>query len=185
MQSIIKNLCATAVLLGSAACTTSTATSAVGVVNAPEKVTDQTVTTSPGKPSAPVTVTFQSLGSLIAIGSPLSIKTVVTPTTDVDELQVRYSLSEGLMAVGTLPVLTLNTQKLGTPLSQTVVVSPLAEGQQYLNVFVSTLRAGQKMSKTVSFPIAVGNVSANKPAVSVQTSPDGERVISMPAVEPK
>lgn len=138
---------------------------------------------SAGKPSAPVTVAFEQLGPAIVMGVPVSVKAVVTPAADVDALEVRFSLSKGLEAAQRLPLLSPGLQKAGTPSVQTLVLLPRAEGQQYVNVFVTTRQGRQRTRKTVSYPVMVGNVVANKLQAAAQAAPGGERVISMPATE--
>lgn len=169
------------VLLSTAACS-QPANNTVGT--AVNKSGPAAESRSVGKPSAPAMVAFEQLGSTaVLMGVPISVKTVVTPTADVDDIEVRFSLSDGLQGAQSLPLLAPGLQKVGTPLSQTLVFVPRAEGQQYLNVFVTTRQGQQRMSKTVSYPVAVGNIAANKPKATVLTTPDGERVISMPATE--
>lgn len=175
--------CASLLLMMSAACGTSTRSQVdVASTPSPQVAKADHSSASPGKPAAPVNVEFQPLASASRIGLPMSVKAVVTPTADIDAMEVRFSLSEGLLAVPSLPVLDLGAQKAGVPLEQTLQFSPRAQGQQYLNVFVTIRRGEQRMGKTMSFPIAVGNIASAKTA-QVQTGPDGERVISMPATE--
>ncbi len=174
-----KTLSAAALLLATAACSTPTTTpQTIATATAQQPATQAGV----GKPSAPVRIEFQPASSAILIGVPMSVTTVLTPSADVDRIEVRYSLSEGLTAVERLPTLLLEAQKAGTELRQTLVFSPLAEGQQYLNVFVTTQRGQQRMTRVAAFPVAVGNSKA-KTAAAVQTAPGGERVVSMPATE--
>jgi len=142
------------------------------------------VRASMGKPAAPVTVAFDYLGATAAVlGVPLSVKVVVTPTTEVDELVVRFGLSDGLESAQKLPLLGQGAQKSGASLVQSLVLLPRAEGQQYLNVFVSTRQGQQRLSKVVAYPLGIGTVTPNKPSASLQIDPDGERIISMPAIE--
>ena len=171
--------CAALLLLGSTACTTSatsTASDAPAAQPAPAAA-------SPGKPSAAVTVHFKA-GSALVLGVPSVVETVITPTANVDALEVSYSLSDGLSASEPLPLLQLAAQSAGTSVQQRVRFVPRGEGQHYLNVFVRTRQGEQYRSKTVSLPLAVGSVAA-KPSPAVQQMPDGERVISMPASEPR
>ena len=169
--------CAALLLLGSSACTTSatsTASDAPAAAAAPAPV---------GKPSAPVTVSFGP-STPLALGVASVIETAVTPTANVDALEVSYSLSEGLSAVGALPLLQLGAQTSGTAVQQPVRFVPRAPGQHYLNVFVRTRQGDEYRSKTVSLPLALGPIAA-KPSPAMQVMPDGERVISMPASEPR
>lgn len=167
--------CAALLLLGSSACTTSaTSTASDAPAAAPAPV---------GKPSAPVTVSFAPSTPLV-LGVASVIETVVTPTTNVDALEVSYSLSEGLSAIGAMPLLQLGAQTSGTAVQQPVRFVPRAQGQHYLNVFVRTRQGDEYRSKTMSLPLALGPITA-KPSAAVQVMPDGERVISMPASEPR
>ncbi|MES2682984.1 MAG: hypothetical protein V4650_05635 [Pseudomonadota bacterium] len=171
--------CAVLLLLGSTACTTS-ATSTASDAPAAQPAGAEA---SAGKPSAAVTVRFGPVTPL-ALGVASRVETVITSTANVDALEVSYSLSEGLSAVDALPLLQLAAQTAGTVVQQPLRFVPRAEGQHYLNVFVRTRQGDQYRSKTVSLPLALGTIAA-KPSAAVQQMPDGERVISMPASEPR
>lgn len=177
-----KGLLVAGLLMSTLACTTqATSTATVGSVEAAPAAA---VSTSPGKPSAPANVTFQSAGTRLVPGAPVTVQTVITPTADVDSLEVRFSLSEGLTAVNALPVLNLGAQKAGSAHNQAVQLSALAEGPQFLNVFVTTRQGSQRMIKTVSYPLNAGS-GALQGASPVKAAPGGERVISLPASEPR
>lgn len=177
-----KGLLVAGLLMSTLACTTqATNTAAVGSVEAAPATA---VSTSPGKPSAPATVTFQAASTRLVPGAPLTVQAIITPTANVDAMEVRFSLSEGLTAVNALPVLSLGAQKAGTVHSQAVLLSALAGGPQFLNVFVTTQQGSQRMIKTVSHPLNAGS-SAPQGASPVKAAPGGERVISLPASEPR
>lgn len=182
-MKISKTLLVATTLLSSAACSgPATSVGAVESQAAAKSPAAEAVYTSPGKPSAAANVSFVSTSRSYSLGAPASVRAVVTPTADVDSLEVRFGLSDGLSASGALPNIVRNAQSAGVAaVTQDIVLVPNSEGMQYLSVFVTTMRGSQRMDKAVSFPIAVGNAALKSPAVS--TGPGGERVISTPAGE--
>lgn len=177
----LKVLFGTALLVSTLACSNQV-TSASPPTASSTAIKGASGFTSPGKPSAPARVEFASNNKQIVLGAPLSVRAVVTPTSDVDAIEVRFGLTAGLKAADALPEIILGSQKAGTAVTQDLVFSPLSEGMQFLSVFVTTRKGKQRMDKTVSYPVPVGNAALKAPS-PVLNAPGGERVESMPATE--
>ncbi|MDD3762330.1 MAG: hypothetical protein PHP86_03440 [Nevskiales bacterium] len=134
---------------------------------------------SPGKPAAPVSVRFE-VGTAKA-GGPTPVTVTVTPTQDLDAVEVRYVVPEGL-DVGVLPKReTLAASKAGQAWSKQLQVTRRSSGSQMLGVIVVTRQGGRELAKAVSLPLGD---AVQAPPVPAEVQPDGETVISMPASSP-
>ena len=119
-----------------------------------------------------ITVRYRTLGTP-SLNAALGIEVELAGAQSADA-QVRYEAADGLRLDGPAAVAALAP---GAPVVQTLTVTPLRGGISYLNVI--TRQNGQ--ASVISVPVQVG--AAQKPAVIgiEKTTPQGERVISLPA----
>ena len=98
--------------------------------------------------------------------------------TDPAGATVRLTTDAGL----TLATKSSFALPAGQRTTATATVTSSGDGLAYLNVFVTQNGA----MSIVAIPIQTGSAApATKPAGEMKPSPDGEKVISMPAQEPK
>lgn len=135
-----------------------------------------------GKPGAPVQLTFAHEG-VPQVGVALPVEVIAMPTADVDRLALDIRVDDGLDAV---PV-----EWESGPLAQGAVVkrplkvTPRGEGEFLVRVEATTWIGEQRDVRVAVHSVTVGK--AAKPDSTngkLQTTPAGERVISMPASEP-
>lgn len=137
---------------------------------------------SPGKPTAPVQVTFAQEGAP-QVGVALPIEVMAMTSVAVDRLVIDIGVSEGLDFVpaewesGPLDA--------GAVVQRPVRVTPRGEGEFTVRVMATTWVGERREVKVVTHSVTVGR-GAGAPAANgkMQTTPSGERVISMPASEP-
>lgn len=134
---------------------------------------------SPGKPGAPVELNYELLGTP-AVGQPLTLRLDFRASGEADDLSISYA-GEGALSLQAAAAENLSLRAEPTPHRELTVV-PRKEGMHYVNVFV---RLGER-SRSFSVPIQVGKVdvkAALKPQGELSTTPEGERLISLPAQE--
>lgn len=136
----------------------------------------------PGKPSAPVQVSFAQEGTP-QVGVALPIEVMAMPTVAVDRLVLDVGVSDGLDFVpgdwesGPL--------EAGFVVKRPVKVTPRGEGEFTVRVTATTWVGDQREAKVVTHTVTVGRATrASGANGKPETTPSGERVISMPASEP-
>jgi hypothetical protein len=139
---------------------------------------------SPGKPSAPISLDYEVLGKPI-VGLPVAINVRVSGSGDSGPISVRYSINDSsslLFQDGQIEKLDI-TDSASSDLQQVAVV-PQREGRLYVNVSAQVDTPDGVMIKSMAIPIQVGS-APQQPIINgeLQQGPDGETVISMPAVE--
>ena len=138
-------------------------------------VSDTTAETrpSPGKPGASIELASAAV-SLPTVGTYTQLITLQS-TGNAQSMSIELLPSEGLDV--SLPAGSEATA-LNAANQAVFPVRILAnmEGRLYLNVLATAINNGETSSRALSIPVQVGNGT-------VATTPDGERVISMPAQE--
>lgn len=140
---------------------------------------------SPGKPSAPINIRY-TIGKKAMVGEELEISIQFIPRIDVNLLSIGYTTSDGLILELSEPLFRFENVKAGAITQQLVGVTPEGEGLFYLNIFTTLETAGGKQARTLAIPIAVGVVDYQKSlpaAATLQSGPEGDAVISLPAEE--
>lgn len=111
-------------------------------------------------------------------GRPVSVFLQFDGVTDPAGATVRLTIDAGLV-LSTSSSLAL---PVGQRTSATATVTSSREGLAYLNVFVTQNGA----MSIVAIPVQTGSsMPATKSAGDVKSSADGEKIISLPAKEPK
>jgi len=139
---------------------------------------------SPGKPSAPITLDYEVLGKPI-VGLPVAVNVRVHATADAGPVAVQYSVNDSSALIfqdGQVERLVI--EDVGSDDMQQVAVVPQREGRLYINVSAEVETPGGIMIKSMAIPIQVGS-APQQPQLNGELleGPDGEAVISMPAVE--
>jgi membrane-associated protease RseP (regulator of RpoE activity) len=107
-----------------------------------------------------------------APGTPLIVQLTVSSRT---EAQVRFRAGEGLVVNGSNGVL---MSAAGQITQHRVEVTPQAQGRFYL--YLESSANGRGSASAIAVQVGKTDVQ-RKPAGNVQSMPDGERVISVPA----
>ena len=134
-----------------------------------------------GKPSAPVEVTFAQEGAPQA-GVALALEVIAMPTVPVDRLALAVSVSQGLDFVpaewesGPL--------EAGAVVKRPLKVTPRGDGEFYVRVEATSWVGDRREVKVAVHGITVGKPAAKPSDGKARVTPQGERVISMPATEP-
>ena len=139
---------------------------------------------SPGKPSAPISLEYEVLGKAI-VGLPVAINVRINAAKDSGPVTVQYSINDSSalrFQEGQVERLAI-ADAAGNNMQQVAVV-PQREGRLYVNVSAEVETPGGTMIKSMAIPIQVGS-APQQPQINgeLQEGPDGETVISMPAVE--
>ena len=169
-------------VLSLAAC--SDESSGTGSAAKPVAAVANTGSRSPGKPSAPISLEYEVLGRPI-VGLPVAINVRVNATQDTGPVAVQYSINDTsalLFQEGQVERLEIADPADNS--MQQVTVVPQREGRLYVNVSAEVETPGGTMIKSMAIPIQVGS-APQQPQINgeLQEGPDGETVISMPAVE--
>ena len=91
-----------------------------------------------------------------AVGQPLDIRLVLTPTVELDALNARFTTAEGLELVKGAETPQLDRPVRGTPVSHTVTVIPKSDGIFYVTATVNTDSPKESVSRKYSIPIIAG-----------------------------
>lgn len=148
-------------------------------VTAAETPVSKEVATSPGKPSAPVDIRFVTSGQPLA-GVPFAVEVWVTPSSAADALTVEIAPGEGLALNGGSKRLQF-AAKPGAAHMERVSVVPSA-GYSLLRVTAIMQSGGVEERKVAVLPLHLAGAAlpASKP---VEATPQGEKIISLPAQE--
>jgi len=138
---------------------------------------------SPGKPTAPITIDYEIVNKPI-VGAPVQIN--VRVSSPQGPVKVSYSIDdasalrfqEGQVEEEEIP----GGAARDVPRQLTVV--PLREGRLFVNVSAEVQTPGGVMIRSMAIPLRAG-AAPDGPTLNeaVKESPEGERVISMPAEE--
>jgi hypothetical protein len=150
---------------------------------------------SGGKPSAPIELQFD-IATRPEAGKPVDVTLSVVPRgSDISELRLQFQSADGieLRAGAEMPV--QEHPKDGVALSHTVTIVPQRDGVFALVAMAMVETADGSIMRTFSIPIVVGapppadagaSAVAAKPAQgTASTNARGERIVSMPAGEPR
>ena len=135
-----------------------------------------------GKPAAGVDLYYE-IGSRPAVGQPVEIELLLTPTVGVDQLESSVTGMDGLRVTSPEPSFTASGLNAGDEVRQVVTVVPDAAGVYYASVLVRTDGETGVQARTFAIPLVVGQVAAAEKAVPGQTDSTGEQVRSLPATE--
>jgi hypothetical protein len=139
---------------------------------------------SPGKPSAPISLEYEVLGKPI-VGLPVAINVRIKAAPGTGPVAVRYSINDTSALIfqeGQVERLEI-ADPAGNGMQQVAVI-PQREGRLYVNVSAEVQTPGGTMIKAMAIPIQVGS-APRRPTINgeLQQGPNGEAVISMPALE--
>jgi hypothetical protein len=150
---------------------------------------------SGGKPSAPIELQFD-IATRPEAGKPVDVTLSLVPRgADISELRLQFQSVEGIemRAGGEMPV--QEHPKDGVPLSHTVTIVPQHDGVFALVAMTMVETVDGSIMRTFSIPLVVGappaaasgaSAPAAKPAQgTASTNARGERIVSMPAGEPR
>ena len=165
-------LAAAWLLLG---CQTPEAPESAGSAAAPETPADQPL----GKPSAPVELSYRFL-SEPRLGQPLEIEITASALRPDQSVALELSADTGLQ-LASQARLAPRILPLGEPRRDRAVVTPLAEGRLFLNVFATITSNGARQLKSISIPIQIGPVAEQQ--VAPELDADGTPIRTMPAEE--
>ncbi|HEX7908295.1 MAG TPA: hypothetical protein VF534_09435 [Paraburkholderia sp.] len=125
-----------------------------------------------------VAIQYRVEGAAAKVGRPISVVLQFDGVSDPAGATARLTTDAGL----TLTTSSNLTLPAGQSTTATVTVTSDREGLAYLNVFVTQNGA----MSIVAIPIQTGSVApAMKAAGEMKSSAEGEKIISMPAKEPK
>ena len=133
---------------------------------------------SPGKPGAPVAVDAPTVR--VAVGESTQFNLTIITTSTVDAVAIEALPSPGLarVLIGDLA----QAPTVAAPATVPVSLRGLEDGRHYLNVLVTTERAGQQSMRSFALPVLVGSgqwLNQSK----AQPSAQGQAVLSLPAKE--
>jgi hypothetical protein len=141
---------------------------------------------SPGKPTAPISIEYDVVGKAV-VGQPLGVNLRVSSKRPDQPVTMHYRINDSSAMV--FPESQAQRIELGSaaddsPRAQQVTVIPQREGRLFLNVSAEVQTENGTMFRSLAIPIQVGARSA-APAVNgeIQTTPEGESVVSMPGSE--
>ena len=150
---------------------------------AKEQVTSDVGQASPAKPGASVAFDYELLGEP-ALGQPLEIRVSVTPAVPADSMSVSFSADASLAIQESAATMEQAEVKAGVSVEHTLVLIPVEEGRNYVNVFASTeFAGGAPMVRTFAIPIQVGT-AAEQAREPLETDDEGRPIVSMPGEEP-
>lgn len=133
---------------------------------------------SPGKPGAPVALDAPVVRA--PVGEPVSFAMRLTATSVVDSMSVELLPSPGLERV--LISGATVTEVVGGAATLPVSLRGLADGRHYLNVLVTTERAGQQSMRSFAVPVLIGSGQWHNQSKAIP-SDAGQAVLSLPAKE--
>ena len=108
------------------------------------------------KGSGPVDVKFV-LSQRPAVGQPIDIELVFTPSLDLDRLFARLQPAEGLELVKGAEMDHIEAPRKDVPVKHTVTVIPKADGIFYLTAVVLADSPTESISRNFSIPIIAGS----------------------------
>lgn len=132
-----------------------------------------------GKISAPVELSYRFL-SEPRLGQPLEIEITASALRPDQSVALELSTDTGLQLASEAR-LAPRILPLGEPRRDRAVVTPLAEGRLFLNVFATVTSNGARQLKSISIPIQIGPVADE--GVAPQLDANGTPIRSMPAEE--
>ena len=117
---------------------------------------------SASKGSGPVDVKFV-LNERPAVGQPIDIELVFTPSLDLDGLFARFQAAEGLELVKGAETEHIEAPRKDVPVKHTVTVIPKSDGIFYLTAVVLADSPTASVSRIFSIPIIAGAGLAELP----------------------
>lgn len=136
------------------------------------------------KSTAPVKVEFVQKDQYQP-GAPIEITVTVAVAASVDAIEVQFRGTNGLSLLEGQQLARGPTAS-GERIEHTIKLSAPANGRYYLSAVIHTSSQGNLLAKVVSIPVTIGNVAKAKPSTrGTQIDAAGERIKSLPAVEPK
>ncbi len=138
-----------------------------------------------GKPTAPVTISY-TVPAKIAAGESINITVQVNILSDAEALKLRLIAGEGLDMTPKDREVNYSALPMNSTISESVTVTPQAEGILYLHVFVSGVFNGRTMARSGAVPVNAGQGTGRKmlrDAGQVTTDSKGQNIIIMPLEE--
>jgi hypothetical protein len=116
---------------------------------------DMVAAVSASKTPGPVDVKF-ALAARPAVGEPVDIRIVLTPTAELERVYARFQPSEGLDLVKGGETGQIEHPAVGTDIEHTVTVTPKADGIFNLTATVISDSSTESVSRIYSIPIIAG-----------------------------
>lgn len=147
-----------------------------------EKKTTGTLSSMTGKPGAPVSLTY-SVPSAKKLGQAIEIDLSFVFDSAVDSATISFGPSEGLELVNARS-LAVTDQQRGDSHAISLKVVPRESGLRFVSIFAVTKQGQKEMRRSFAVPVTAGGSAAPKKAMpDPLETPEGEKVISMPAEE--
>jgi len=141
----------------------------------------------PTKPQAPLDMKYY-LGKNVEVGEGLDVKMVFKTRQNVDDITIKYSIDTELAGEEQIHETSLGAQLRGQSSELILHLVPQQEGFYYIKVFATMSNNGIQQSRSFAIPVNVGNVNPKhymKQMGNVKTDATGQKIISMPASQPK
>ena len=183
MKHLMKNICLT---LGALAFVS--ACNAADTINTePKAHKHSNLSKYPGKPQAGVEMNY-TMDKSIEAGQALEVSMTFTTRQNVEDLTVVYSIDKKLEDASAKVTEVFGSRVAGEASNLNINLVPKQIGYYYINVFATITNNGMKRSRSFAIPVNVGNVDAKqymKKMGEVKVDSTGQRIISMPASQPK
>lgn len=142
-----------------------------------------------GKPQPPVDMKYKITSSKkVTVGENITIELTFKTTKAVDDLIIQLTTDSGLIMMNSSNQYSFGPQSKGDKSNLDLIVQAEVDGYYYIYISASLVEGGSRQSRSFTIPVNVGNVDASKymkPAGAVQEDSSGQKIISMPASQPK
>lgn len=134
-----------------------------------------------GKPTAPATVELLQHADTVQ-GVAADLVLLITPSVALDRMTAEISGGDGLSLI---PLrLDLAARDAGTPTRQRLQVTRTSAAQGYVRVLIETWQGEARRTRVVLLAVSgFESAAAPKSSAPVQTTPQGERIMSLPVEE--
>lgn len=143
----------------------------------------------PGKPELPVDMKYKFTSSKkIAVGENIVIELTFKTKKIVDDLVIQLRSDSELVLMNSSNEYSFGPQAKGSKSVLDLTVQPSVNGYYYIYISASLDEGGIRQSRSFTIPLNVGNVDARKymkPAGVIHEDSTGQKIISMPASQPK
>lgn len=133
-----------------------------------------------GKPTAPVQIELLPHADTV-VGVPADLLLSLTPSRTLDRLSVEISGADGI-TLAPLRV-DLGARAVGIPVQQTVQLTRTGARAGSVRVLVETAQGEARRTRVLLLAVNGGEAITPKQAAPVQTTPEGERILSLPVEE--
>src|SRR5690606_11446919 len=121
----------------------------------PSPLAAQSAVALPGKPGAPFTISAEAVGTP-ALGVPFDVRVVVQTQAELEDIEVRLSVDEGLSFSASNYTLYASSATPEQPAEWRFSVVPVAEGAHRLRLFGEALVGGVRQGRSAVATIRVG-----------------------------